>query len=194
MSGRALSLARLPLRGTGSGHVSMAWRAGEALLVAGVVALSIDLLASDEAVIAALVCAALVVLSAADVRGGVLPERAFAASIAGVMLAQLILFPGRALTNGLVALGICVVLALPALAGRSWLELRDAKLALLVGLGIGWGVLGALLLAFACTLPLAVVLIIRRGLAARNTTVPFGPFLTFGTLVVLFGPTLAGLS
>jgi prepilin signal peptidase PulO-like enzyme (type II secretory pathway) len=35
--------------------------------------------------------------------------------------------------------------------------------------------------------------LIRGGMAARKTAIPFGPFLSLGALIVLFGPHLAGL-
>ena len=87
-----------------------------------------------------------------------------------------------------------VVLAIPPLLGRRWMGMGDAKLALLIGVGLGWGVFGAVLIAFLCVFPVALLLLLLRGgLAARKTTIPFGPFLSLGALIVLFGPHLAGL-
>ena len=85
-------------------------------------------------------------------------------------------------------------LAIPPLLGRRWMGMGDAKLALLIGVGLGWGVFGAVLIAFLCVFPVALLLLLLRGgLAARKTTIPFGPFLSLGALIVLFGPHLAGL-
>jgi leader peptidase (prepilin peptidase)/N-methyltransferase len=66
----------------------------------------------------------------------------------------------------------------------------DVKLALLLGVGLGWDVFGALIVAFLCVLPVALLILLRGGMAARKTTIPFGPFLSLGGLIVLFGPPL----
>jgi prepilin signal peptidase PulO-like enzyme (type II secretory pathway) len=39
-----------------------------------------------------------------------------------------------------------------------------------------------------------VLVLVRGGLAARKTTIPFGPFLALGALIVLFGPHLSDLA
>ena len=83
---------------------------------------------------------------------------------------------------------------IPQLLGRAWMGMGDVKLALLLGAALGWGVVGAVLMAFLCTLPGDLLVLIRHGMAARKTTIPFGPFLALGALIVLFGPYLAGLS
>jgi leader peptidase (prepilin peptidase)/N-methyltransferase len=92
---------------------------------------------------------------------------------------------------GLIA---AVVLAIPSLMGRNWVGMGDAKLALLLGAALGWGVIGAVALGLVCTLPFSMLMIARRGLDARHATFPFGPFLALGALLVMFGPTLAGVS
>ena len=62
----------------------------------------------------------------------------------------------------------------------------DVKLMLLIGAALGWSVAGALLLAFACVFPVALAIVIRGGAAARKTSLPFGPFLALGALIMLF--------
>jgi leader peptidase (prepilin peptidase)/N-methyltransferase len=66
------------------------------------------------------------------------------------------------------------------------LGMGDAKLVFLLGLALGGKVLGAIFLAFAAVLVAALYIIARRGAAARKETIPFGPFLAFGGLVVFF--------
>jgi prepilin signal peptidase PulO-like enzyme (type II secretory pathway) len=83
---------------------------------------------------------------------------------------------------------------LPQLIVRNWMGMGDVKLGLLLGAALGWGVLGAVLLAFVCVLPVALIVLLRGGVAARKTTIPFGPFLSLGALIILFGPELAGLT
>src|SRR5204862_6574748 len=53
-------------------------------------------------------------------------------------------------------------------------------------------VLGAMIVACLCVFPAAVVVLIRGGLAARKSTIPFGPFLALGALIVLFAPHMGG--
>jgi prepilin signal peptidase PulO-like enzyme (type II secretory pathway) len=65
----------------------------------------------------------------------------------------------------------------------------DVKLALLLGAGLGWGVIGALLVGFLATLPFAIAVLVKGGRAATST-LPLGPFLAFGGLVVLIVPRL----
>jgi prepilin signal peptidase PulO-like enzyme (type II secretory pathway) len=67
------------------------------------------------------------------------------------------------------------------------------KLVVLLGAGLGWSVAGALALAFLSVFPVALAIVIRGGLSARKSTLPFGPFLALGGLFVLLVPHLAGL-
>jgi prepilin signal peptidase PulO-like enzyme (type II secretory pathway) len=46
------------------------------------------------------------------------------------------------------------------------------------------------MLASLCVLPAAVILLVRDGAAARKASIPFGPFLSLGALIVLFGSAL----
>ena len=47
--------------------------------------------------------------------------------------------------------------------------------------------------AFFSVFPFALGTLIRGGLAAGKSTLPFGPFLAFGGLVILIVPRLIGL-
>jgi prepilin signal peptidase PulO-like enzyme (type II secretory pathway) len=67
------------------------------------------------------------------------------------------------------------------------------KLVALLGAGLGWGVVGAIMVAFISVFPVALATLIRGGVAARKSTLPFGPFLTLGGLAILIVPHLAGL-
>jgi prepilin signal peptidase PulO-like enzyme (type II secretory pathway) len=69
----------------------------------------------------------------------------------------------------------------------------DVKLGLLLGAALGWSAVGAVALAFVCSFPVALAVLLRRGLAARDTAIPFGPFLSLAALIVLYGPHLASL-
>jgi leader peptidase (prepilin peptidase)/N-methyltransferase len=62
----------------------------------------------------------------------------------------------------------------------------DVKLALLLGVMLGWEVAVGLMVGMLAALVLGVVLIARNGMGARKTAIPFGPFLAFGSIVALF--------
>jgi len=156
-----------------------------------VVALAFATLPLDRAVVAASAGATLIVLSAIDIQRGIIPNRIVLPAAAIVLVAQLALFPGQASEWVLAAILSAFVLMVPQLLGRSWMGMGDVKLALLLGATLGWGVLGAVLIAFLLTFPVAVAVLIRGGIAARKTTIPLGPFLALGALIVLFVPHLA---
>jgi leader peptidase (prepilin peptidase) / N-methyltransferase len=164
-----------------------------AALVAAMLVLAIATLPLDRAIVGAFGAAVLVVLSVIDLERGVIPNRIVLPAAGVVLIAQLALFPGRASEWLLAAFLSAFVLLIPRLFQRAWIGMGDVKLALLVGALLGWGVLGAVLLGFLCTFPVAVALLLRDGAAARKATIPLGPFLSLGALIVLFGPNLAGL-
>ena len=147
----------------------------------------------DRALVVAGLAGVLVVLAAIDIQRGIIPNRIVLPASGLILLGDVVLFPNRALEWVLAGLVATVVLAMPALLGRAWMGMGDAKLALLLGVGLGWSVFGALLVGFLCVFPVALLVLIRGGAAARKTTIPFGPFLSLGALIVLFGPHLAGL-
>jgi prepilin signal peptidase PulO-like enzyme (type II secretory pathway) len=161
--------------------------------VAGVIALAFATLSLDRAILAAFTSAVLVVLAAIDIERRIIPNRIVLPATGVVLVLQVTLFTGRALESALAAIIAAVVLMLPQLLGRSWMGMGDVKLALLLGAALGWGVLGAVLLGFLCTFPVSVVILIRGGMGARRTMIPFGPFLALGALIVLFLPHLLGL-
>jgi leader peptidase (prepilin peptidase)/N-methyltransferase len=161
--------------------------------VVAVAVLSFATLPLDRAVVAAFTAAVLVVLSAIDVERGIIPNRIVLPAAGIVLVAQIVLFPGRTLEWALAAILAASALLIAHLFNRSGMGMGDVKLALLLGAALGWGVLGALLLGFMCTFPVAIWMLIRGGMAARKTPIPLAPFLSLGALIVLFGPHLAGL-
>jgi leader peptidase (prepilin peptidase)/N-methyltransferase len=161
--------------------------------LAGAVVLAFATLPLDRAVVGAFAAAALVVLSAIDIERGIIPNRIVLPAAGIVVLAQIALFPDRALEWVLAAILAALVFMLPQLLGRAWMGMGDVKLALLIGATLGWGVIGAVVIAFLCVFPVALAVLIRDGIAARRATIPFGPFLSLGALIALFGPHLAGL-
>jgi prepilin signal peptidase PulO-like enzyme (type II secretory pathway) len=146
-----------------------------------------------RAVIAGFVAAVLVVIAAIDIRSLTIPNRIVLPATAIVLGADVLIVPGRAIEFLLAALLAGAVLLLPNLISASLMGMGDVKLGLLLGATLGWGVVGALEIAFIATFPVAVAMLIRGGRGARKAALPFGPFMAFGALVVLIVPPLAGL-
>jgi prepilin signal peptidase PulO-like enzyme (type II secretory pathway) len=161
--------------------------------MAGVIVLAFATFPLNRAVLTGFTAAVLVLLSAIDIERRVIPNRIVLPAAGIVMILQLALFTGHALDSALAALLAALVLMIPQFFNRSWMGMGDVKLTLLLGAALGWGVVGAVLLGFLCTFPVALWVLIRGGLGARRTMIPFGPFLSLGALIVLFGPHLAGL-
>jgi leader peptidase (prepilin peptidase)/N-methyltransferase len=136
--------------------------------------------------IAAFMAAVLTVLAAIDLRHRIIPNRIVLPATAIVLVANIAHAPSRTPGFTLAALGAVLVLVLPNLINRSAIGMGDVKLGMFLGAGLGTGVIGALLIGFLATFPLAVAILVRGGLAARKTALPLGPFLAFGGLVMLF--------
>lgn len=92
---------------------------------------------------------------------------------------------GRALLGGAVAMAALGVLHL---ASPRSMGFGDVKLAFVLGLVLGWLGWGELVLGLFCgflagaVVGVALIVLRRRG---RKDHLPFGPFLAFGTVVVL---------
>jgi prepilin signal peptidase PulO-like enzyme (type II secretory pathway) len=143
-----------------------------------------------DAVIVAFVAGVLVVIAAVDIRSLTIPNRIVLPATAIVLVADMIFIPGRAIEFLLAALVGGFLLLVPNLISSSLMGMGDVKLGLLLGAALGWGVIGALAIAFLATLPFAVAVLVRRGAEARKAALPFGPFMAFGALVVLILPRL----
>jgi leader peptidase (prepilin peptidase)/N-methyltransferase len=144
------------------------------------------------AVLAAFMAAVLVVLAATDLERRVIPNRLVLPAAALILCGQVALSPSRASEFVVAAIGAAAVLLLPSLINRSLIGVGDAKLAFLLGAGLGGSVIGALTLAFLATLPFSLAILIRGGIEARKATLPFGPFLALGALVFLIAPLFGG--
>lgn len=137
-----------------------------------------------EGLAAALGCASLAVLSAIDLRYRLLPNRIVLCSWGVVLLLRLLHDPATAAEGLAAGLAAAAFLAAPLALNRSAMGLGDVKLALLLGALVGWGVFGAIVLGCFALMPFAVAMLVR-GDTLRGATLPFGPFLAFGTVVVL---------
>jgi len=181
-------------RDPGAGSIGTNIAGPRGVLVLAAVALAFATLPLDRALVDAIAAGVLVVLAAIDLERRVIPNRIVLPAAGAVLLLNVAIFPGSAGEWVLAALTACVVFMLPALLGRNWVGIGDAKLALLLGAALGWAAAGAVLLGLLLTLPATASLVLREGVSARKATIPFAPFLALGAMVVMFGPALAGLS
>jgi leader peptidase (prepilin peptidase) / N-methyltransferase len=158
-----------------------------AVVAAGLVALCFVRFGwSGRAFVASYFVVVLTVLSLIDLRTRRLPNRIVLPSAAFVLAAQVALEPDRTLEWVLAALGAALFLFLPLLVFPAGMGMGDVKLALLLGAALGADVVLALMLGLLASFVVAVGLLAIRGLSARRTFIPFGPFLAFGSIVSLF--------
>jgi leader peptidase (prepilin peptidase)/N-methyltransferase len=141
---------------------------------------------SGDAFVAAFFCAALVALSAIDVERRILPDRIVLPSTVAVLVAQVALHPDRTVEWIAAGLGASLFLFAALVAYPKGMGMGDVKLALLLGVMLGWEVAVGLMVGMLAALVLGIVLIARNGMGARKTAIPFGPFLAFGSIVALF--------
>lgn len=138
-----------------------------------------------QALITATASVALTLLAAVDLRHRVLPNRIIAPATALVLALQLVLFPGEVVEWLLAGPAAAAFLALPLLIRRDAVGMGDIKLMLLLGVSVGWDVFAAIVIGCVAMLPAAAWLLYRDR-SIRGATLPFGPFLALGTLLILF--------
>jgi leader peptidase (prepilin peptidase) / N-methyltransferase len=160
------------------------------LAAAGSVVACFVALSPAQAAIASVATAALVVIAASDLRHRLVPNRVVLPATAGVLALRAVLRPDSLATSVLAALALALALAIPRLVRNDAIGMGDVKLGLLIGATLGWAGFGALAIAFLAMFPFAVVTLARGGRTARNASLPFAPFLAFGTLILLFGSAL----
>ena len=138
-----------------------------------------------KAFIAAFAASTLAVLAAIDIEHRLLPNRILFPALAVVLVAQVAFYPEQAAEWLLAGLAAATFLALPLIIRRDAMGMGDVKLALLLGALVGWDVFLAIVLGCFALFPFAVAMLVRDK-SIKGATLPFGPFLAFGTLVVLY--------
>jgi leader peptidase (prepilin peptidase) / N-methyltransferase len=171
----------------GDAEIRAAWQRPEVLFTAAVLALVtlVTLGVNPHGVIGAGFTATLVVLAAIDLRLGLLPNRIVLPAAAAVLVLQVSFYPGDAVEWVAASLGAAAFLMLPSLINTSGIGMGDVKLALLLGAMLGGGVIAALLVGFLSLWPVAIYLFATEGWGARKKSLPLGPSLAFGSIVVL---------
>ena len=137
-----------------------------------------------EALVAVFACGTLAVLAAIDIEHRILPNRILFPAYLVVLVAQVAVAPDRALEWLLAGVAAAVFLALPLIVRRDAMGMGDIKLALLLGAIVGWKVFGAIVIGCFAMLPFALAMLVREH-SVKGKTLPFGPFLAFGTVVML---------
>jgi leader peptidase (prepilin peptidase)/N-methyltransferase len=140
---------------------------------------------SLRALAAAVLCAALVVVTATDLSHRIVPNRVVLPAAAVVLALMTAGEPSP--EWAIAAVGASGFLLAAALAYPGGMGMGDVKLALLMGAALGRTVTVALLLGMIAALLPSVVLLIRHGVKARKMAIPFAPFLALGSVIALFG-------
>ena len=136
-------------------------------------------------VIAAFTCIVLVALSLIDLGSHRLPNRIVLPAAALVLTARLATAPHHWTAWVGAALGAFAGFLMLALIYPAGLGMGDVKLMLLLGATLGGAVLPALLIGTLAGSIAALILLVRHGTAARRRAIAFGPFLSFGAVVVI---------
>jgi len=144
---------------------------------------------TPDALVSAVFCAALVVISVTDIERRIIPNRVVLPAAAFVLAGRTAIHPSP--VWAIAAFAGAFFLLLAALAYPGGLGMGDVKLALLLGAGLGTALPVAVMIGFLTALVPATVLLARHGGAARKMAVPLGPFLALGGVVALFaGPAI----
>lgn len=153
-----------------------------ALVVAGFV----DFGLHGRALLGTVFLPALVLLAAIDARHHLLPNELILSASLAVGLIVAASTPGDFLQHlaAGAALGGFFFVFGTVFAGS--IGMGDAKLGFLLGLALGSKTLGASLIAFTTLLVAALYVLATRGVSARKSTLPFGPFLALGGIVAFF--------
>jgi len=137
-----------------------------------------------EALIAAVFCWVLVVITRTDLEHRLIPDRIVLPGSLGLLAARTIDEPSVEWVLSSLAAGL--VLFLIVFAYPKGMGMGDVKLAAFLGAGLGIPVIVALFIGFLSAFVPAVVLLARHGRAARKRAIPLGPFLACGGIVALF--------
>ena len=137
-----------------------------------------------EALIAALFCWVLVVITRTDLEHRLIPDKIVLPG--AVVLLALRTIDDPSVEWVLCALGAGLVLFLVVLVYPRGLGMGDVKLSAFLGAGLGVSVIVALFVGFFVAFVPAAIIFVRRGREARMHAIPLGPFLALGGVVALF--------
>jgi len=138
--------------------------------------------------------ALLIAVAVSDLERRIIPNRLVLAALAYLVIAAPLVARSDLVELAAAGAGAFLALFVVALAYPAGMGMGDVKLAGVLGLYLGVGVIPALFVAFLVGAVVGIALIAREGRGARKRGVPFGPFLALGALVgILAGPELVDL-
>ena len=154
-------------------------------------ALTVEIGPHSRLLPALLLTALVVPASAIDLKHRIIPD---AINVPGALLVYataVVAQPDRwaeLLAGGLAGF---LFLGLGWVVSPKGMGLGDVKMTLMIGLALGKYVAIALLAGFGLSMIPSVGILLVKGLRARKTAFPFGPFLAFGAMVaLLWGPQI----
>lgn len=136
------------------------------------------------ALVAALFCWILVVITRTDLEHRLIPDAIVLPGAALVLVLRTIDDPSVEWV--LSALGAGLVLFVIVLAYPKGMGMGDVKLSAFLGAGLGLSVIVAMFVGFFAAFVPAAVLMAKQGKEARRQAIPLGPFLALGGIVALF--------
>jgi leader peptidase (prepilin peptidase) / N-methyltransferase len=137
-----------------------------------------------EALIAAVFCWILVIVTRTDFEHRLIPDRIVLPGIVAVVIARTLDDPSVEWI--LAAIGAGLGLFLVVFAYPKGMGMGDVKLAAFLGVWLGWDVAVAFAVGMLASLVPAIAILLRYGRAGRKIGIPFAPFLALGGIVALF--------
>ena len=164
-------------------------------LVAGLFALTAALNGVDDDLVMELpFVSMLVAVAAIDLERHIIPNRILLPVAIWAVLAAPFVRTDDLAELALAGAGAFLFLLIAALVYPAGMGMGDVKLAGVMGLYLGLSIIPAMLIAFLAGSLVGIGMMLVRGVAARKTGIPFGPFLALGALAGLFaGPELIDL-
>lgn len=139
-----------------------------------------------HAFVGVILSVSLVLLTAIDLDRRLLPDAIVLPALAAVLALQIAFYPDQMLEWVLAALLAALFFFVPWLVYPAGMGMGDVKLAALLGAALGKSVAAAIFAGLLAAAAVALFVLAREGLGARKKAIPFGPFLAFGGLLVLF--------
>jgi prepilin signal peptidase PulO-like enzyme (type II secretory pathway) len=140
---------------------------------------------SGRALVGAVFCAVLTLLTATDLEWRLIPNVIVLPATAVLLAAQIALYPDRTLEWILAALFAALFFFVPLLIFPMGMGMGDVKLAALLGAVLGKSVAAAILVGLLAGAAYSIYVLVREGVSARKKAIAYGPFLAFGGVLVL---------
>ena len=155
---------------------------GAGLAIASVV----DFGFSGRALVGLVLCPALVLLAAIDVKHRLLPNAIVFPSVLLVALIVAAADPAGFFDHLWAGLALFGFLFLFAAFFPAGLGMGDAKVGLLIGLALGSRTFAAMVATSAAAFVAALWIIAKHGPSGRKQSIPFGPYLALGAILAFF--------